>query len=250
MQDSMEYGKAFTFPQQDTDWIKKVAIAGGILFAGLAFSWLLLIPIIAAGLLLGGYGLEITRRVIAGESNVLPEWTDFGGLFKKGFSAFVVQLVYALPIVVLALCIATPQVAVTMMAGSSSSSDVETMVTIASVASACCGCLIALYAIFMAMLMPAAIGKLAATGEIGPALRVAEVVALVRAKPAVFLIVALLSGLAYSILSSIGSAICGIGAPFGMAYAIIVASHLYGQAYKVASAESGGAASPAAPATM
>ena len=245
--ESMEYGKAFTFPQQDTDWIKKVAIAGGILFAGLAFSWLLLIPAIAAGLLLGGYGLEITRRVIAGESNVLPEWTDFGGLFKKGFSVFVVQLVYALPIVVLGLCLAVPQVVATMMAGSDAG---DTMLTVASVASVCCGCLIALYAIFMAMLMPAAIGKLAATGEIGPALRVAEVVALVRAKPAMFLIVALLASLAYSILSSIGSAVCGIGAPFGMAYAAIAASHLYGQAYKVASAESGGAASPAAPATM
>jgi hypothetical protein len=243
----MEYGKAFTFPQQDTDWIKKVAIAGGILFAGLAFSWLLLIPAIAAGLLLGGYGLEITRRVIAGESNVLPEWTDFGGLFKKGFSVFVVQLVYALPVVVLGLCLAAPQVAAAMMAGSDAG---DTMLTVASVASVCCGCLIALYAIFMAMLMPAAIGKLAATGEIGPALRVAEVVALVRAKPAMFLIVALLASLAYSILSSIGSAVCGIGAPFGMAYAAIAAAHLYGQAYKVASAESGGAASPAAPATM
>jgi hypothetical protein len=243
----MEYGKAFTFPQQDTDWIKKVAIAGGVMFAGLAFSWLLLIPAIAAGFLLGGYGLEITRRVIAGESNVLPEWTDFGGLLKKGFSVFVVQLVYALPVVVLGLCLAAPQVAATMMAGSDAG---DTMLTVASVASVCCGCLIALYAIFMAMLMPAAIGRLAASGEIGPALRVAEVVALVRAKPAVFLIVALLSSLAYSILSSIGSAICGIGAPFGMAYATIAAAHLYGQAYKVASAESGGAASPAAPATM
>ncbi|MBI3243922.1 MAG: DUF4013 domain-containing protein [Chloroflexi bacterium] len=250
MQDTMEYGKAFTFPQQDTDWIKKVAIAGGIMFAGLAFSWLLLIPAIAAGLLLGGYGLEITRRVIAGESNLLPEWTDFGGLFKKGFSVFVVQLVYALPIIVLALCITVPYIAASVAAGSSSNDAAGTMAIIANVVSVCCSCVIAIYAIFMAMLMPAAIGKLAATGEIGPALRVGEVVALVRAKPAVFLIVALLSGLASSILSSIGSAICGIGAPFGIAYAIIVASHLYGQAYKVASAESGGAASPAAPATM
>ncbi len=240
--ESMEYGKAFTFPQQDTDWIKKVAIAGGIMFAGLAFFWLLLIPVIAAGLLLSGYGLEITRRVIAGESNLLPEWTDFGGLVKKGFSVFVVQLVYALPIIVLALCITVPYIAASVTAGSDTAG---TMMTIASVVSACCSCVIAIYAIFMAMLMPAAIGKLAATGEIGPALRVAEVVALVRAKPAMFLIVALLASLAYSILSSIGSAICGIGTPFGIAYAIIAASHLYGQAYRVASAESGGA-----PATM
>jgi len=245
----MEYGNAFTFPQQDPDWIKKVAIAGGILFVGLAFSWLLLIPAITAGLLLGGYGLEITRRVIAGESNLLPEWTDFGGLIKKGLYVFVVQLVYALPLLVFGACIGLTNGLVATTANSSN--DSGTLATIASVVSACCGCLILLYAIIMGMALPVAVGRLAATGELGPALRVGEVIALVRTKPAVFLIVALLSSISVSILSSIGSLICGIGAPFGLAYGLLATAHLYGQAYRVATAESGSApASPAAPATM
>ena len=62
MQASMDYGKAFTFPQLDADWIKKWAIAGG----------LSLIPIIGP-IMVMGYALEITRRVITDNPQLLPE---------------------------------------------------------------------------------------------------------------------------------------------------------------------------------
>ncbi len=239
MQSTMEYGKAFTFPQEDSEWIKKVAIAGVIML-------LTFIPVlnIVTGLLMSGYTLEITRRVIIGQQPVLPEWTDFGGLLKKGLFAFVVGLVYAIPLILLGACIALPQIGLAL-ASNSDSNTVQTVGMIASIVSACFGCLVAIYAILMAVVLPAAIGKLAVTGEIGPALRVGEVFALVRAKPGVFIIVALLAGLAVSVLSSIGSIACVIGAAWGIAYGLIAAAHLYGQAYRVASGEGGSASAPA-----
>ncbi|MFN2244903.1 MAG: DUF4013 domain-containing protein, partial [Anaerolineae bacterium] len=79
----MDIGKAFTFVFDDKDWVVKVLIGIGILVAGLVLSWLI-IPGILAGLLLSGYALEITRRVIRGEVEVLPAWEDWGQLLIDG----------------------------------------------------------------------------------------------------------------------------------------------------------------------
>jgi hypothetical protein len=229
MQSSVDYGKAFTFPQEDPDWIKKVAIAGAVT----------LIPV-AGGFLLWGYMLEIVRRVIAGEAPVLPEWSDFGGLLKKGLYYFVVGFVYGLPLILLLACIGLPYLGVAFAGNDEDLAGI--LATISTVVSACFGCLALIYALVIAVVMPAAIGKLAVSGEIAPALRFGEVFALVRAKPAVYVIVALVAALAVSILTSVGSIACGIGAIFGAAYGAIAAGHLYGQAYRTASAETSGAA--------
>lgn len=221
MQDSMDYGKAFTYPTQEDNWIKKILIGAAVT----------IIPLVG-NILLAGYALEVTRRVIDGEAQVLPEWADFGGLFKKGLYAFVVGFVYALPVIVLAVCVAVPAA---VMGGQ----DDQTIQAAGALISSCFGCLIALYAIALGLVLPAAFARLAATGEMGAALRVGEVVALVRAKPGVYVIVWLLSGLAAVLLSSIGAVACGIGALVGAAYAMLVSAHLHGQAYRVASAVGG-----------
>ena len=96
----MDYTKAFTYPQQDADWLKKFLIAGA----------LNLVPVVG-WLLVVGYMLEVTRRVVEHNSQLLPEWRDWGNLFKKGLYVAVIGLVYALPIIVLALCSAIPNVA-------------------------------------------------------------------------------------------------------------------------------------------
>ena len=59
----MDVGKSFGYVFDDDRWITKILIAAAILALGLLFSWMLLIPLILAGLLLGGYGIEITRRL-------------------------------------------------------------------------------------------------------------------------------------------------------------------------------------------
>ena len=219
----MEYGKAFTYPQADPNWLTKWLIAS---FVGL-------IPIVG-GFLALGYSIEIARRVIKDEPSVLPEWNDFGEYLKKGFMAFVIALVYVLPLILVAVCVSVPQVILTANDDGSG-----TLTTIAGLISTCLGCLAAIYGVIVGMMFPAALGKFAVTGEIGAGLRVGEVFALVRTKPAVFLIVMLLSSLAASVLTSAGVIVCGIGALAGAGYAQLATAHLWGQAYRVASAEAG-----------
>ena len=220
---TMEYGKAFTYPQEDQNWIVKLLIV----------SFIPLVPIIG-GFISLGYAIEITRRVIRGETPTLPEWSDFGDFLKKGFLAFVVALAYLLPLIILAVCASIPQVAL-----SSADDGSGNLAAIGGLIGVCFGCLAALYGIVVGIALPAAFGKLAVTGELGAALRISEVVALVRTKPAVFLIIMLISSLVGSLLASIGSVLCFIGAFVGAGYAQLVAAHLWGQAYRVASAEAG-----------
>jgi hypothetical protein len=221
----MEYGTAFTYPQQDANWLKKWLI----------MAFVPLIPVVG-GFLVLGYMVEIMRRVIKGETPVLPEWTDFGEYLKKGFMGFVVALVYALPVIILAVCMYAVQFGIALAAGNADSdSTVRTLGTVASVISVCFGCLIFLFVLALAVLLPAALGRFAATGEMGAGLRLGEVFNLVRAKPAVFIIVALLAGLATSVLMSVGTIIPCCGTLVGLAYGQLAAAHLYGQAYRIAS---------------
>jgi len=215
----MDIGKALTYPQQDPNWLKKFVIA----------ALLYLVPV-AGPLLVAGYSLEITRRVIENNPQLLPEWGDWGTLFKKGLNVFVVGLVYALPIILLALCSAIPSIGLSLTS-SSDSGSAGTLGSIAGIASACLGCLMLLYAIFMGVVLPAALGQVAVTGQLGAAFRFGEVLALVRSKLATYFIVMLISALAVGLLTSLGTAVCGIGAAFGAAYGLLISAHLYGQAY-------------------
>lgn len=222
---TMEYGTAFTYPQQDADWLKKWLI----------MAFVPLIPVVG-GFLVLGYMVEIMRRVIKGETPVLPEWTDFGEYLKKGFMGFVVALVYALPVILLAVCLYAVQFGIALAAGNADSdSTVRTLGTAASVISVCFGCLIFLFVLALAVLLPAALGRFAATGEMGAGLRLGEVFNLVRAKPAVYIIVALLASLATSLLMSVGTIIPCCGTLVGLSYGQLAAAHLYGQAYRIAS---------------
>jgi hypothetical protein len=213
----MEYGKAFTYLQQDANWIKKFVIA----------SLLYLVPVVGQ-LLVAGYALEITRRVIQNDPQVLPEWTDWGTLFKKGLYALVVGLVYALPILLIGLCLGAPMgIAISTMDQNNSS----TLGSVIGIGYACMSCLILLYAIFLGVMIPAALGRVAATEQLGAAFKFGEVLALVRSKLGVYFIVMLVSALTLSVLSSLGTIACGIGAVFGAAYGLLVGAHLHGQAY-------------------
>lgn len=224
----MDIGKSFAFVFEDEEWITKVLIAAGILLGGVALG-ILVIPAILAGLLLSGYGLAITRRTIRGESPVLPEWDDWGTLLADGLQVVIVSLVYALPMIVVSICLVTPL----SFLGENS--------TAGSIFGAFVSCLNFLWALVLSFLLPAAIGKLAAEGELSAAFRFGEVIALVRDNFATYLITAVMVWVA-SIIGGLGVILCGVGWLITIPYADFVTGHLYGQAYRQASGQASQAA--------
>lgn len=210
----MNFGKAFTFVFDDQDWIKKVAIN----------ALIGLIPIVGQIYLLG-WGLEVARRIVMRDGTPLPD-VDFGKHLGHGFKAFVIGLVYSIPIWIIMI-----PVAIVPVLGEAIDMDYDTVATVSMICSVCGGLLTLVYALFLGIAMPAAMTRSVLQGSVGAGLKVGEVIALVRAAPGAYLMV-LLGGIVASLLASIVGAIaCGIGIIFTMAYYQVVLGHFYGQAY-------------------
>jgi hypothetical protein len=214
----MDIGKAFTFVFDDEDWIVKILIAAAILLVGILLG-ILVIPAIVAGALLAGYSVEITRRVIQGDPQALPEWDNWGEMLADGIKVIVIGIVYALPIIVLSICLGIPMGIL--------AEDAEGLVSLLSVL---LSCLNFLWAIVMSLLLPAAIAFYAAAGELSAAFRFGEVFAFVRDNLKTYLITFLMSWVA-SFVGGLGSIVCGVGVLVTSPYGWMVTGHLYGQAY-------------------
>ena len=221
----MDVGKSFGYVFDDDQWITKILIAAAILALGLLFSWMLLIPLILAGLLLGGYGVKITRRVINGATPVLPEWDNWGDLLIDGVKAWVIGLIYALPMIIIGLCLSLP---IGIAA--------EEAEGVASVFGAFMSCFNFLWGIVMGLLLPAAIALFVAKGEVSAAFRFGDVFNLVRDNFGTYVIV-LVIGWVASIISGLGLLACGVGFLVTAPYAGWITAHLRGQAYLVATGQ-------------
>jgi len=225
----MDFGKAFTFVFDDKDWLKKIGIAGVIALISIVLS--VVIVGIAGFFLLGGWLIELTRRVIQHDPQPLPDWNDFGGYFMKGLQVFVISLVYSIPVILISGC--GNLIPVIMQNNNDSS-----LAAVVSIVTTCTACFSLLYSLFLGVVLPAALGQFAATGQMSSAFRFGQVIGLVRAAPGAYVMV-LLGGFIASIISGLGVIACGIGIAFTMAYAMAIDGHLYGQAYDVATAASG-----------
>ena len=67
----MDFGKAFSYVFDDSDWLKKVGL-GGLIY---------LVPIL--NFAAAGYSLEVAQRVINDDPRPLPEWSDIGGKLES-----------------------------------------------------------------------------------------------------------------------------------------------------------------------
>jgi hypothetical protein len=215
----VDIGKSFTFVFEDEQWITKILLAAAILLLGVLFSWVLAIPLILAMALLYGYGVEILRGVIHGYADKLPEWDDWGKLLVDGLKVLVIGIVYALPIILVNICLGIP-------AGLLA----EEAEGLSSLLSVFLSCLSFLYAIAMSIVLPAAIAFYAANDDLNAAFRFGEVFAFVRDNLATYLITFVMSWVA-SLIGGLGSLVCGIGWLVTTPYSLMVTGHLYGQAY-------------------
>jgi hypothetical protein len=229
----MDVGKSFAFVFEDKDWIVKILIGAAILLIGILFSWLLLIPLILALALLGGYSLEITRRVIRGNPLVLPEWENWGALIVDGLKVMVIVIVYSLPAIAVGVCLGVP-------AGILESGG-ETAQAFGNLLNCVMSLLTFLWSIALLFVLPASIAFFADTGDLNDAFRFRQIIALLRNHMGTYLITLLMTWVA-GLIGNLGSLLCGIGWFATFPYSLMVTGHLYGQAYLAAR----GAAAPAA----
>jgi len=215
----MDFGKAFTFVFDDPDWLKKVAVN----------ALIGLIPFVGQIYLLG-WGLEVARRIATRSGPPLPD-VDFGTYLGHGFKAFVVTLVYTVPIFVITI----PMVVVAVVAENAGiDRDVANIILL--IVNLGGGLLILVYSLVMGLLLPAAMTRAVVFGSIRDGLQFGEVIGLVRAAPVAYLLTLVGTLLAGTLASLVGSLACGVGIIFTLAYQQVVTGHFYGQAYLQGSA--------------
>ena len=84
---SVDFGRSFTFPTEDPEWLKKILIGGVFV---LLSAILVGIPFV-----LGYFGRTL-RNVTQGAARPMPDWDDLGGIFNEGLRLTAVYLVYGL----------------------------------------------------------------------------------------------------------------------------------------------------------
>ena len=220
----MDFGRAFSYVFEDSDWFKKIALA----------ALVSLIPIVGQIFLIG-WALEITSRVIKNHPTLLPD-LDFGENLGKGFKAFVVGLVYAIPIFIFMIPNLLAPVMIKIIGEDAGS-------VVAILFSVCGGVLVFIYSILIAFLLPAAYGRVADTGNLADGLKVGEVFALVKKAPTAYLIV-LVGSIVAGLVGQLGVIACVIGVLLTYTYSMAIMGHFWGQAYNEATG--GHAVSPAA----
>jgi hypothetical protein len=217
----MEFGKSFSYVFEDDDWIVKILLAAVIAF----------IPIIG-GLAVAGWGVEITKRAIQKDEELLPGWGDFVNYLIKGIVVILIGFVYMLPVILVQICSNG-----TFFFGMESGE--EGLEALASIVLACFGCLSFIYAVLVFFFIAAAIGRYADTGSIGAAFQFGKVFETVRAAPAAYLMV-LVGGFLAGMIAFVGIIACVIGVFFTIAYANAINASLMGQAYYEAKLAMGG----------
>ena len=217
----MDFGKAFSFVFEDEEWLKKVGIAGLIM----------LIPILGMLVVLG-WSVEITKRVINNHPEPLPDWDAFIDYLVKGLQVFVIGFVYMLPVTVFQIC----NLGGMMLMENGAD---EAVIAAVSILTICFSCFVLLYSLAAGMILPAAIGNFAAKDELKAAFSFGEVFGMVRDNIGAYALV-LLGSLAAGFVGSLGAVACVIGIIFTYAYSFAINGHLWGQAYNASNL--GGAA--------
>jgi len=210
----MDFGLAFSYVFEDEDWVKKLAIA-----SVLCLTVIGIIPVL-------GWGLEVIRRVIKEEPEPLPDWSEFGQYFVKGLLIVLVGFIYSLPIIIIGSCNAGTGT----LLGNTGEDFAATAILILTL---CLSCLYIIYGLGISLIIPAALGNYAASGEFGSVFKFGEIFKIVKDNLGNYGLVFLGMLLSY-IIAPLGTVACGIGIAITTAYAILFNSHLMGQAYKVA----------------
>jgi len=218
----MDIGRSFAYIMEDQDWVRKVLLGGVIM----------LIPVVGPFFAIG-YMLETLRNVIAGRETPLPEIDDFGGKLVEGLKAWVIGLVYSLPLILFAICAQTGNL-LPVLADNLDRDVMEVLTYVSLGMSACCGCLILLYGILMGLITPFALGKYAETGEFGAAFRFSELFEMLKNNIGPAFITLLVGGVAVVIAEFVGMIACGVGLFFTLFYVQLVMAFLYGSLYRQA----------------
>jgi hypothetical protein len=225
----MDYGKSFSYPLEDSDWLRKLGIGALVNF----------VPIL--NFATTGYMVQITRNVLNQQPDLLPEWDNFSQKFVDGLMIAVVSFIYSLPFLLL-WCVASAFLVLPVLGGESEKAT-GALAGLSFAAICAVGCFSLLYLLVITLILPAITIFYAREGTFGACFRISEIVSFITTNLSLYLgtvlvlfvggiILVTVIGILELPLSIIP--ICGniIGLLIGLALAFylqVVAAHMFGQ---------------------
>jgi len=222
----MAYGKAFTFMFEDPNWVRKLVIGTLLVLIGIFLSWLLIgfIPL----LIVGGYTLDLIRNVVNRQRHPLPEWEDWGGMLVRGIKVAAAFVIWFLPLIVVAIPLA--------IGGNLTESNSGGAQAVGALLLTCGTCLSLLWGLFVTLLSPAILIRLAAFERFASAFEVGALWSLTRDHIGPVIIALLLTWVASliaGIAGMLGLVFCIVGVlitiPLASLWQYLVMGHLFGQ---------------------
>jgi len=207
----MNIAQAFRSIFQRPGWVQKTISA----------ALLLLIPV-AGPLVLMGWTLEISRRVIAGEDDRLPV-VNIRRDFNTGFQAFLLGLIYTIPVFIL-----VAPVWLAPFFGDFFS--LETADILNSVINFSSAASVALYGCLLTFLLPAVYANFLVKQDINAGLHLGEILAILKASPAGYLYMVPVT-IAGSFGAVLGIFICLVGVMITQVLFAALLGSLWGQAF-------------------
>ena len=201
----MNIERSFTFAFKAPGAVKKLSI--GALFTLLFFT-------IFFAFVVMGYLMRVLCDALEGRDARLPEWDNLGALFNEGLMPVLISLVYASPLLLLAI------VEQVMIAAFDLSLGVLILMPIAF-----------LWLLVMSVLLPVALIRFAVKASMRAAFDLGEILAFIRRNPGTYLTAWALA-LVVGMFSGIGAIVLVIGVFFTTFVANVITVHLYAQAYR------------------
>lgn len=220
----MNIERGFKFVFREKNWFGKIVVGALMIL----FSFLI-IPL----LIYLGYLVEVTKRTIKDESELLPDWDNIGRKLANGFKLLVIIMVYLIPFFIL-LFLSVPfakfeidsfenreivALIPTLIKGEFS--GVSLLFFFSSI----------VYAVLFALILPFVVGKFAENESINDAFTISDIFSMFRDNVGDAVIVFLLS-IFVQLLASLGFALFFVGVFLTGFWANIVVYYLYGELYK------------------
>jgi hypothetical protein len=225
----MDIGKSFSYLFEDDEWLTKLLL-GAVVSAVpiLNFAWT-------------GYTIDILRNVMNGVAFPMPDWSDFGDKFVKGFLVWLAGFIYSLP-ALLVICLPMGWLIV-FPATSESTNTADTLAAIFTGVGILLLCILILYLLALSFYFPAVFINFARKGTFGSCFEVSEIIKIVSRNSSKYLtawLVTLVAGIVVGILMSvvgaifaaiicIGWLITWVVTALGSVYLFAVYAHLFGQ---------------------
>ncbi len=218
----MDYGKAIKATFEDENWISVILIGGALGLVSLFFFWTLIIPILVGAVLLG-YMMQIIRDVRLNPDAPLPEWTGWGKKLSDGFKLMIVELIWAIPVLLFLM----PVIFLITLAAIFPDSD---FLAILSGLSVIVMTVLAIaYGILLVFLQPAIVINLAVKENFSAGIDFHTIFGITRKHFVdILIILVLVYGLSY-IASWVGMLLFMIGVLFTGFWVLLVKGHLFGQ---------------------